>query len=176
MAQTTIDTKQSKQTALFKARDYDILIGVDPGLITGVCVWSPEREKILDMQSMSHIKFMEWIVTGNDVYNMVVAIENPNLNQPVFMTKEEKDLIKGCGDFPAKDIALRILLRRAQNIGMNKQIAKTLMEFMESKGIDFVPIRPFRKKTDAEQFRNLTKWEGRTNQHNRDAAILVFGL
>lgn len=176
MVQTTTDIKQSKQTALFKAKDYDILIGVDPGSITGVCVWNPEREKILDMQSMSHIKFMEWVVTGKEVYDMVVAIENPNLNQPVFMTKEEKDLIQGCGDFPAKDIALRILLRRAQNIGMNKQIAKTLMEFMESKGISFVPIRPFRKKMDAEQFRNLTKWEGRTNQHNRDAAILVFGL
>jgi len=176
MAQTTTDTKQSKQATLFKAKDYNIMIGVDPGSITGVCVWDPDRQKILDMQSMSHIEFIEWIIIGNEVYDMVVAIENPNLNQPVFMTKEEKDLIKGCGEFQAKDIALRILLRRAQNIGMNKQIAKTLMEFMESKGINFVPIRPFRKKMDAEQFKNLTKWEGRTNQHNRDAARLVFGL
>jgi len=175
MAQTTTDTKQSKQTGLFKAKEYDILIGVDPGSITGVCVWNPEREKILDMQSMSHIKFMEWVLTGKEVYNMVVAIENPNLNQPVFMTREETNIIFGT-DPTEKVSALRILLRRAQNIGMNKQIAKTLMEFMESKGIDFVPIRPFRKKMDAEQFKNLTKWEGRTNQHNRDAAILVFGL
>jgi len=175
MAQTTIDTKQGKQTALFKAKDYDILIGVDPGSITGVCVWSPGREKILDMQSMSHIKFMEWVLTGEEVYDMVVAIENPNLNQPVFMTKEETSIIFGTNS-TEKVSVLRILLRRAQNIGMNKQIAKTLMEFMESKGIAFVPIRPFRKKMDAEQFRNLTKWEGRTNQHNRDAAILVFGL
>ncbi len=175
MAQTTQETKQSKQATLFKAKDYNIMIGVDPGSITGVCVWDPDRQKILDMQSMSHVEFMEWIIIGDGVYHMVVAIENPNLNQPVFMTKEETGIIFG-RDRIQSDTALRILLRRAQNIGMNKQIAKTFMEFMESKGIAFVPIRPFRKKMDAEQFKNLTKWEGRTNQHNRDAAILVFGL
>jgi len=83
---------------------------------------------------------------------------------------------KGEKDKDKKELALRILLRRAQNIGMNKQIAKTLMEYMESKGIDYAPFRPYMKKMDAEQFKSYTKWGGRTNQHNRDAARLVYGL
>ena len=77
MAQTTTETKQSKQATLFKAKDYNIMIGVDPGSITGVCVWDPGRGKILDMQSMSHIKFMEWVLTGNEVYDMVLEKRQP---------------------------------------------------------------------------------------------------
>lgn len=175
MVQTTTDTKQSQQVALFKAKGCDILIGVDPGSITGICVWDNERQRIADMKSMSHIEFMEWVMINKDIYKVLVVIENPNLNQPVFMTKEEKELIFG-KDKEKSDLALRILLRRAQNIGMNKQIAKTLMEFLESKGIDFAPIRPYLKKMDAEQFKSYTKWAGRTNQHNRDAARLVYGM
>lgn len=175
MAQTTTETKQSQQAALFKAKGCDILIGVDPGSITGVCVWDNERQRIADMKSMSHIGFMEWVTVNKDVYEILVVIEDPNLNQPVFMTNEEKKLIFGKHKGES-DTALRILLRRAQNIGMNKQIAKTLMEFMESKGIDYAPFRPYMKKMDAEQFKSYTKWPGRTNQHNRDAARLVYGL
>lgn len=175
MAQTTTSVKQSKQEALFKAKGCDILIGVDPGSITGVCVWDNERQRIADMKSMSHIKFMEWVITNKDIYQILVVIEDPNLNQPVFMTKEERGQIFG-SDKEGSDLALRILLRRAQNIGMNKQIAKTLMEFMESKGIDFAPLRPYMKKMNAEQFKSYTKWPGVTNQHNRDAARLVYGL
>jgi len=175
MAQTTTGTKQSQQAALFKAKGCDILIGVDPGSITGVCVWDNERQRIADMKSMSHIEFMEWVTVNKDIYEILVVIEDPNLNQPVFMTNEEKKDIFG-GDNEERETALRILLRRAQNIGMNKQVAKTLMEFMEAKGIDYAPFRPYMKKMDAEQFKSYTKWPGRTNQHNRDAARLVYGL
>ena len=175
MAQTPTNTKQSQQAALFKAKGCDILIGVDPGSITGVCVWDVDRQRIADMKSMSHIGFMEWVVVNKDMYEVLVVIEDPNLNQPVFMTKEERGQIFG-RDKDASELALRILLRRAQNIGMNKQIAKTLMEFLESKGIDFAPFRPYMKKMDAEQFKSYTGWAGRTNQHNRDAARLVYGL
>lgn len=32
------------------------------------------------------------------------------------------------------------------------------------------------KKLDAESFKNITKFDKRTNQEQRDAGILVFGL
>ena len=30
-------------------------------------------------------------------------------------------------------------------------------------------------KLNADQFSRITKWEGRTNEHGRDAAMLIFG-
>ena len=32
-----------------------------------------------------------------------------------------------------------------------------------------------RTKLNAEQFKRITKYQGQTNEHNRDAAMLVYG-
>ena len=45
-------------------------------------------------------------------------------------------------------------------------------------GIDFEAVPPKNNKTKmtAEAFERMTGWKGRTNEHGRDAAMLVYGL
>lgn len=44
-------------------------------------------------------------------------------------------------------------------------------------GIPFELVAPKNNKTkvSADYFKKLTGWEGRTNEHERDCAMLVFG-
>jgi len=42
--------------------------------------------------------------------------------------------------------------------------------------IELVKLKWHKKKMDAEPFNRLTNWKGKTNEHARDAEMLVFGL
>lgn len=48
---------------------------------------------------------------------------------------------------------------------------------MKDEGIEFRALPPTKgaTKMSAEAFRDLTGWRGRTSEHSRDAAMLVFG-
>jgi len=43
-------------------------------------------------------------------------------------------------------------------------------------GIDYKLVKPTKTKTTQDVFKKLTNIVGRTNQEQRDAAMLVFGL
>jgi hypothetical protein len=67
----------------------------------------------------------------------------------------------------------------AANIGMkvgqNQAAGKLMIQFFESWGIKVVLVKPTSSKLDADQFKRLTKYQGRTNQETRDAAMLIWG-
>ena len=54
----------------------------------------------------------------------------------------------------------------------------TREDFLTDKKIPFEMVAPSRNSTklSAEVFKRLTGWQGRTSEHSRDAAMLVFGL
>ncbi len=66
---------------------------------------------------------------------------------------------------------------RAQGAGYVKAHCSIWAEFLQDKGIRHEAVAPRRNvtKLDAEAFRRVTGWEGRTNEHERDAAMLVYG-
>jgi hypothetical protein len=88
-------------------------------------------------------------------------------------------------------------MKVAQNVGMSKAAAQLIISMMEKAGVPVLTIPPsdrhradreslkanFRgvqmlsmpTKTTAEQFRQLTGYAGRSNEHNRDAATLIHG-
>ena len=47
---------------------------------------------------------------------------------------------------------------------------------LERQGYRVCRVRPRSRKLSADVFRRLTRYQGRTSQHARDAAMLVFGL
>lgn len=65
---------------------------------------------------------------------------------------------------------------RLQGAGSVKRDASIWEEFMEKHGLDYVLVDPRsnRKKVDAKLFQRITGYEGRTNEHGRDAAMMVF--
>ena len=70
-------------------------------------------------------------------------------------------------------------LKIAQNIGMNKKESMLLEQFCIKNGLDYTMVKPSKKtmtKLNSEQFKKMTGYSGRTSEHGRDAAMLVYGL
>ena len=63
----------------------------------------------------------------------------------------------------------------AQRVDLSDARVRLWLELLERLGIPTAAEKPTRQKCDAETFARVTGWEGRTNEHARDAGRLVFG-
>lgn len=165
-----------------------LTIGIDPGETCGVASWSNTTDKFTEVTSFMYwetIQFINRILNhrgdkrrkDGTIAGIALLIENPGLNKPVFPMKEETVNFKtalATDDYELHNTTLRIFSRRAQNVGMNKQMAKFLIEYCTRMGFRVQEVRPHRKKVNAEVFKMRTKWQGRTNQHGRDAGLIVY--
>ena len=66
--------------------------------------------------------------------------------------------------------------RIAKNVGENHATGKLIAEMAEALGLAVVLVRPTKNKLKSDEFNKLTGWNGRTNQEQRDAAMLIFGM
>lgn len=170
-----------------------IYIGLDPGKNNGFAVWNCTTKKLMVVKSMNIWAVMKEIKHLADIFSIqAIVIENPALNKPVFQSKEEKEAMDAAFAMLNRSARknqvqfaqavdeinkqMRILATKAQRVGMNKQYAAFLIEFCEQNSFEVLQIRPWLKKMKAEEFKNYTKWESRTNEHGRDAARLVYKL
>lgn len=64
----------------------------------------------------------------------------------------------------------------AKNTGANHQVGKLFVEMCEALDIEYEIRRPQSSKVNAETFKKITKYKGKTNQDARDAGMLVYGL
>lgn len=67
---------------------------------------------------------------------------------------------------------------KLQGVGSIKRDCAIWEEFLEGEGLPYQGKRWTRGTTkwDADYFKRTTGWTGQTNNHARDAAVLVFGL
>ena len=67
--------------------------------------------------------------------------------------------------------------KKLQGVGSVKRDASIWEAYLTDLGVWFEMVAPKRNLTKIthETFVNMTKWKGRTNEHKRDAAMLVFG-
>lgn len=120
-------------------------------------------------------------------FELVVVVENPNLDSHVFRSKKTT-VNMSIGDF-------RKELAKASDVGKNKGIANAILTFLQSNGITVLSVAPSERqrvenpkmrldfyrmptKSTHHQFCLRTGWPAlpKTNEHGRDAAMLVFGL
>ena len=66
--------------------------------------------------------------------------------------------------------------RIAKNVGENHATGKLLVEMAKSFGLAVVEVRPTKTKKNSEEFNRITGWQGRTNQEQRDAGMLIWGM
>lgn len=66
---------------------------------------------------------------------------------------------------------------RLQGAGSVKRDASIWEDWCKENGYQAVFVKPMGKglKKSAEEFKQITKWKGRTNEHSRDAAMIVYG-
>ena len=137
-----------------------IWFGIDPGVNTGVAMWKDGELKVVEtvgiIQAMGRV-LAAWEASDDDV---TVVFEDARQRQ--WLPRE-----RSASEYRGK----------LMGAGSVKRDCDIWEEFCDVYGIKFIaqPPRAGATKWDAETFRNVTGYTGRTSNHARDAAILVFG-
>jgi hypothetical protein len=151
-----------------------IYFGIDGGTNNGFAIWNATDAKF---ELIKTYLFWDFIVElGANVKKylsggkneLVVVIEDVNRNKPVFWRKGKDG--KRLGELE--------MLKIAQNVGGVKMVTRMITEYCERNNLRIVLIPPTKKsatKINAEKFFKITGYDKQTNEHGRDAAMLVFG-
>lgn len=136
-----------------------IIIGIDPDLEkSGVAILGQE----LQLKNLTFPETVELLRDFQDEIKKVV-IEAGWLNK-------KSNFHGRHGQSKAKGESI------ARNVGENHATGKLLVEMAKSLGLAVVEVKPTRTKLKAEDFNRITGWQGRTNQEQRDAAMLIVGM
>lgn len=135
-----------------------ILIGIDPGVKTGLAVWVLGAKRFSNIVSKGIVESMLAVLlfkNENGVENITVYIENPNLRKWYGRNASQKQ----------------------QGAGSIKRDYSIWLEFLQHHGIPYQEVAPKNvlTKMNAKTFASITGWPGKTNEHSRDAAMLVYG-
>ena len=138
-----------------------IVVGIDPGVHTGLAVWDTSSRQLLDVRCSGIVEAMRYLHQLKDEKGIgLIVFEDARQRKWI---PREKDLSQFRG--------------RAMGAGSVKRDCSIWEEFCKVYLIDFVKTPPrqgMTKFTDA-YFRGITGYDRRTNEHGRDDAMLVFG-
>lgn len=131
-----------------------IVIGIDPGRQTGIAVY--HDGELVELLTVSP----DEIVAMSRYAPETVVIEDSRLQSAVF----------------PRAVAPRAMLKIARNVGEIDQICRRIEALCETAGIELIRVSPLGKgaKLNAARFREITGWTGRSNQHERDAAMCAY--
>lgn len=141
------------------------LIGIDPGDHTGVAVWNTvEREltAVRTMQLHQALKFVSEIIDDAEQTHTLVEVHFEDARQRRWLPME-----KSASDYRGK----------LMGAGSVKRDCTIWEEFLTDQGVPFhaIPPRKGATKWAEDYFKRITGWKGRTSNHARDAAALVYG-
>lgn len=137
-----------------------LVVGIDPGIHTGLAVWDTSSRQFLEIRTVGIVAAMEYLSEIRQDRGIGLLVFE-DARQRTWIPRE-------------KDI--RQVKGRAMGAGSVKRDCSIWEEWCKAKGIQFIATRPktgLTKLTDA-YFRGLTGYDRRTNDHGRDAAMLVF--
>ena len=149
-----------------KAYDYDYIVGIDPGVNTGLAGWHKRKKKLTAVGTFPIHKAMETIqllhkevkaaAYVGEVLKLLVRVEDARKRK--WFGAKGREALQGAGSI--------------------KRDCQIWEEYLKYYKIDYEMVAPKDNKTklDAAQFKIITGWAQPTNEHGRDAAMLVFGL
>lgn len=150
-----------------------IYIGIDTGVHTGIAVWDSRKREFIHIGCVAIHEAMNWVrqwlkCAQTDKTGIVVRVEDPRqrtwFGTERMSREEERKRLQGVGsvkrDAGIWDAYLSDLFSKATVSATYEMVA---------------PKRNVTKLT-GERFKAITKWQGRTNEHGRDAAMLIFGM
>lgn len=148
-----------------------LYIGIDPGTHTGVAVWDKTKQKLLSITTTTITTAFE-LVRSEKLrlcFSKVAAEARGE--------KFQYELVVFMEDARQRNWFGQSGREKLQGAGSVKRDCAIWETFCEENSIELRKIAPKNNytKLSAEQFRKLTGWKGRTSEHARDAACLVFG-
>jgi hypothetical protein len=138
-------------------RKYDYYIGIDPGVKTGIVSWSRESNKFVQLELMMiHQAMKRLSELKENGCDFLVRFEDAR--QRNWFGNSGPERWKGAGSI-MRDCGIWEAFLTDENIPF-----------------EMVPPKNNSTKLDAKKFKTITGYDGSTNEHTRDAAMLVFGL
>lgn len=134
-------------------------IGIDPGTKTGLAVWDDRGKALVELETLMI----------HDALHRVESISKESQGN-VFVIFEDARQRTWFG----KDKNTNAKLQGAGSI---KRDCAIWDDFLTDYGIPFRAVPPQKggTKWDERYFKMVTGWKGKTSNHARDAAVLVFG-
>lgn len=132
-----------------------IHIGIDAGTTTGVAAWDSAGKTFNEITSMQIHRAMDLVLRYHRTGELA-CVRVEDARQVRFGTDKNK----------------------AQGAGSIKRDASIWEDFLKDYKIPFKMVRPQKPLTkwDAERFKRQTGYEGKTNSHSRDAALIVYNI
>lgn len=137
-------------------------IGIDTGTHTGVAVWDCKQQEFVLIKTMplhEALFLVQEYVTkakrNDELHRLLVRVED---------ARQRKW-------FGQRSYA------KLQGAGSVKRDSTIWDEYLKSTGVSYNMVSPADNSTklNADQFKARTGYRGSTNEHNRDAAMLVYG-
>lgn len=137
-----------------------IYIGIDAGVKTGFAVWDKKLKKFIQIETMPIHRAMGSIINykKEDIHVRVEDARKRTWFGNKMNWEQERSKLQG--------------------VGSVKRDCTIWEDFLKDLDVSFEMVAPKRNVTKLthEQFVRLTGYDKRTNEHNRDAAMLVFGF
>lgn len=142
-----------------------ILIGIDPGENTGLAVYDTRKQSFIQVYTLPLWKALEEVKRWH--YNctalcMTLRVVFEDARQRTWFPRERNN-----AEYRGRLIGA----------GAAKRDARIWEEYLTAQGIPFEARKPAAGQTkwSADYWKRITGWTGRTSNHARDAALLVFG-
>ena len=137
-----------------------LYIGIDPGVNTGLVVWDDKKKKFIEVDTLSIHRAMDRIKTFIAYNDVFIIFEDARQRKYLPMERnrsEQRGKLMGAGSI--------------------KRDCSIWEDFLTDYDIPFRAVPPQKggTKWDERYFKMVTGWKGKTSNHARDAAVLVFG-
>ncbi len=132
-----------------------LAVGIDTGVNTGIAIWDLRKKRFTLIKSMKIHKAMELIHHIREEIH-IVRVEDARKRK--WYANNSKEVLQG--------------------VGSVKRDAKIWEDYLKDLAVNYEMIHPIKggTKTNADFFKQIANWEQPTNEHSRDAAMMVFNL
>ena len=139
-----------------------IWIGIDTGVHTGLAIWDGKGSRFLSIEELKIHRAMDVVEA--------LAKANPREVRALVEDARQRKWIPNMG-------SIRNEIGRAKGAGSVERDCSIWEDFLADINVPCEMVAPRYNVTKLRQetFANLTGWTQRTNEHERDAAMLVFG-
>lgn len=131
-----------------------LFIGLDTGTHTGFAVWDKGKKQLIELSTLKIHRAMERVRELSVSDEIVVYFEDARLR--TWFGNAGREALQGAGSV--------------------KRDCSIWEDYLTDLGVEWHAVAPKNNATklNAAFFEKITGWKGRTSEHARDAAMLVF--
>jgi hypothetical protein len=136
-----------------------IILGIDPGVNNGCALFIDGN--LINLLTLSTLDLIKKMYSSSENRFNAIIIEDSRLQSHLFTDKKANTASR---------------LKIARNVGQLDCICGIFQSLCLELGIDYIAISPKEKgkKLNADEFKKVTGWQGKSNQHERDSAMVAW--